>query len=82
MRLFPYSVIESAVRQAGSEGRPAIIYVHPYEFDAHPLRFPEPLPSLRARAFVAAQNAFRHRAGPRLERLLGAFQFGPLGGLA
>ena len=78
LRIFPYGLIEAAVRQAGAAGRPAVLYVHPYEFDPRPLGFQAPLPSLRARAFVIAQNAFRHRAGPRLERLLGSYEFGPL----
>lgn len=77
LRLLPYSVIDSAVRQAAAAARPAVLYVHPYEFDPQPLGF-DRLPSLRARAFVAAQNAFRRRAGPRLERLLGSYEFGPL----
>ena len=82
LRILPYSVIDGAVRQATAARRPAIIYVHPYEFDPRPLTFGAPLPSLRARAVVAAQNAFRGRAGPRLERLLRTYDFGPLEALA
>jgi len=81
LRILPYLLIDAAVRQAGAAGRPAVLYVHPYEFDPRPLTFDEPLPSLRARAFVAAQNAFRGRAAPRLERLLRTYEFGPLEGL-
>lgn len=82
LRFFPYRMIETAVRQADAAGRPAIVYVHPYEFDPLPLRFEQPLPTARARFFVASQNAFRGRATPRLQRLLRTFSFGPLGALA
>jgi polysaccharide deacetylase family protein (PEP-CTERM system associated) len=82
LRYFPYSVIEGAVKQANRRGDPAIIYVHPYEFDPEPLRFAEEAPTARGRFFITMQNAFRHRVPGRLSRLLRTFQFGPLGELA
>lgn len=77
LRFFPYRPIELAVRRASEAGIPAILYVHPYEFDPEPLEMAAP--SARGRAFIAAQNAFRYRAPARLSRLLRRFPFGPLG---
>lgn len=81
LRYLPYVMIEQAVRQANRRGDPAVLYVHPYEFDPRPLAFSQPLPSSRARVFIETQNAFRHRAPIRLTRLLRTFTFGPLGTL-
>jgi polysaccharide deacetylase family protein (PEP-CTERM system associated) len=81
LRFLPYTIIERAVKQANARGHPAIVYIHPYEFDPEPLRFADSLPTLRARVFVEMQNAFRHRAASRLSRLLETFEFGPLGEL-
>jgi hypothetical protein len=37
MRLVPYFYILSAIRRMNEGGRPALVYVHPWEFDAeHP----------------------------------------------
>ncbi len=78
LRYFPYAMIEGAIRQANARGDPAILYVHPYEFDPIPLRFAEAPPTVRGKLFVAMQNAFRHRAPMRLARLLRTYAFGPL----
>jgi polysaccharide deacetylase family protein (PEP-CTERM system associated) len=82
LRYLPYGMIEGAVRQANRRGDPAVLYVHPYEFDPEPLRFAERLPNARARLFVEMQNAFRARAPQRLRRLLASAPFGRLGALA
>jgi polysaccharide deacetylase family protein (PEP-CTERM system associated) len=81
LRYFPYGMIEGAVRQANRRGDPAVMYVHPYEFDPEPLRFAERAPTLRGELFIAMQNAFRGRAPARLAKLLTTFPFGPLGEL-
>lgn len=81
LRYFPYTMIEGAVQQANRRGNPAIIYVHPYEFDPDPLRFAEAPPTARGKLFIAMQNAFRGRMPGRLSRLLATFPFGPLGEL-
>jgi polysaccharide deacetylase family protein (PEP-CTERM system associated) len=82
LRYFPYAMIEGAVRQANRRGDPAVIYLHPYEFDPEPLRFAGGAPTARGTLFIAMQNAFRYRMPSRLSRLLAAFPFGPLGELA
>ena len=76
LRFLPYLPIERALRAANEAGQPAIVYVHPYEFDPEPLVMDAT--GLKARTFVALQNAFRHRAAGRLGRLLTTFPFGPL----
>lgn len=82
LRYFPYRMIEAAIGQANARGDPAVLYVHPYEFDPLPLRFAQTAPTPRGRLFIAMQNAFRRRAPVRLARLLRTFGFGPLGELA
>jgi len=39
-RLLPYPIIRSAVNRINSEDIPAMIYMHPYEFDPHDLASP------------------------------------------
>lgn len=82
LRYFPYWMIEGAITQANRRGDPAVLYVHPYEFDPMPLSFRDPAPTPRGRLFIAMQNAFRARAADRLARLLRGSSFGPLGELA
>ena len=71
-RLLPGVVTSAAVRQMDRSGVPASLYLQPWEFD------PE---QPRANANLTAR--FRHylnleRTLPRLERLLGEFEFGSL----
>lgn len=79
LRMLPYALVKAGVDQAGKAGVPAILYVHPYEFDPEPLRMDTT--GLKGRLFVAAQNALRDRSAPRLASLLRDFHFVPLGTL-
>mgnify|MGYP002628458159 CR=1 FL=1 len=68
-RLYPGALIRSSVANLEARGRPACLYLHPWEFD------PE-----QPRAKTSATKAFRHYVGlnktlPRLEALLAQFQF-------
>jgi hypothetical protein len=68
-RLMPYALTRRALRQLNEAGNPVCVYLHPWEFD------PEQ-PRLRvspARSFRHRVNL--HRTGPRLDRLLGDFEF-------
>jgi len=71
-RLLPGAVLRAAVRSLERRGRPACIYLHPWELDPdQPLVAAPPL------------KRFRHylnldRTLPRLERLLQGFRFGTL----
>lgn len=69
LRVFPYRLISSAIRNLNAQGQPAVIYFHPREFDlANPrIRLPW------AKRFVL--DARFERAEKRLKRLLEDFRF-------
>ncbi|MEM7310408.1 MAG: XrtA system polysaccharide deacetylase [Planctomycetota bacterium] len=69
-RLLPGALTRQAVRMIERQGRPAALYLHPWEFDPGQPRVPAP-----------ALKRFRHylnldRTLPRLERLVQRFRFG------
>jgi len=71
-RLLPAAVTAAALRSLERSGRPAALYLHPWEFDPAQPRCP-----------AAWHQRFRHylnleKTLPRLERLMGAFRFGTL----
>lgn len=71
-RLLPAAWTRRAVQATESAGRPASLYLHPWEFDPEQPRVPAP-----------AFNRFRHyfnlsKTLPRLERLLRSHRFGSL----
>ncbi|MAF65761.1 MAG: polysaccharide deacetylase family protein [Planctomycetes bacterium] len=70
-RLLPVAVSAAAIAGLERRGRPAALYLHPWEFDSDQPRCPAPLLA-----------RFRHtlnlkRTLPRLERLLERFRFDP-----
>lgn len=72
LRLYPYWFIRNSVRRINAEGKPAIIYLHPWEVD------PE-LPRLNLGTF----KTMRHYGNlalttERLSRLLDEFAFGTM----
>lgn len=72
-RLFPLSVTCRAIEGVRREGRPAMLYIHPWEID------PEQ-PRIQG---VGARSRFRHyinlsRTEPRLRRLLSGGNFAPM----
>ncbi len=69
LRVFPYRLISSAIRNLNAQGQPAVIYFHPREFDpANPrIRLPW------SKRFVL--NARFERAEKRLQRLIEDFRF-------
>ena len=72
-RLLPLWVTRRAIDRINAEGRPAVVYLHPWELD--PAEPDVPQAALHAR--------LRHRLNlgkteGRLRRLLGAREFGPL----
>lgn len=72
-RLYPLALTQRAVRQInGDDGRPAVFYVHPWEFDP-----------TQPKADAGAARNFRHRVnlartGDRVRALLGAARFGTM----
>lgn len=69
LRVFPYRLISSAIRNLNAQGQPAVIYFHPREFDAANPRIRLPW----AKRFVL--DARFVRAEKRLQRLLEDFRF-------
>lgn len=71
-RLLPGAVTRSAVRGLERRGAPACLYLHPWEFDPGQPRVKAGL-SARFRHYLNLNKTL-----PRLERLLGEFQFGTM----
>jgi peptidoglycan/xylan/chitin deacetylase (PgdA/CDA1 family) len=69
LRIFPYSLIRSCIRKLNRKGQPALIYIHPREFDHDNPRIRLPL----ANKFVL--DARLVRTEKRLVRLLNDFKF-------
>jgi polysaccharide deacetylase family protein (PEP-CTERM system associated) len=72
LRLYPYWFIRNSIRRINREGRPAIIYLHPWELDSD-------LPRIKIGLF----KELRHYGNlalteDKLRRLLDEFSFGPL----
>jgi polysaccharide deacetylase family protein (PEP-CTERM system associated) len=69
LRVFPYSLIRSTIRAMNRKGYPALIYLHPREFDLNCPRVKLPL----VKKFVL--EARIERTEKRLDRLLKDFNF-------
>lgn len=72
LRVFPYSLIRKTIRSFNRQGQPAVVYLHPREFDPRNPKPPLPLP-LRF-----ALQARLERAERRLLKLLRDFSFAPI----
>ena len=69
LRVFPYNLIRFFIRKRNDKGWPALIFLHPREFDENNPRIRLPL----VKQFVL--NARLERTGKRLNRLLKDFSF-------
>ncbi len=72
-RLYPYWLTCQGIRRINAEGHPAVVYLHPWEFDPQQPRI----------AGVGSVSRFRHyinlaRTEVRLRRLLQDFAFAPM----
>ncbi len=72
-RLLPLSVTRCAIRRINAEGQPAVIYLHPWEFDPEQPRISK----------ASLLSRFRHylnldKTESRLRTLLQEFQFGSM----
>jgi polysaccharide deacetylase family protein (PEP-CTERM system associated) len=73
-RLLPYAATRWAIRRiTAGEKQPAMVYLHPWEFDSHPPH----LPAGRVSRFRHLVNA--DKTGARLVRLIDEFEFAPAG---
>jgi polysaccharide deacetylase family protein (PEP-CTERM system associated) len=79
MRLMPYIATREAIKKLASEGMPAMIYMHPYEFDAQDLSTPmNNSENLRLKFLRFNQNLNRDKSEMKLRKLLNDFKFAPL----
>jgi len=77
-RLLPYAVIRPAIKRINDDGVPAMVYMHPYEFD--PLDLASPLfedESLSVKFLRITQNINREKSVIKLRNLLKDFSFVP-----
>jgi polysaccharide deacetylase family protein (PEP-CTERM system associated) len=72
-RLYPLWLTRQAIRSLNARGYPAVIYLHPWEFDPDQPRIPQAPWLSRFRHYVNLD-----KTESRLRTLLGNFQFGPL----
>ena len=80
LRLMPYTVTRQAIKRLASEGMPAMVYMHPYEFDAQDLSIPICNPeTLRLKFLRFNQNLNRDKADTKLRKLLNDFEFASIG---
>lgn len=81
-RLFPYAVTRGALREVNRQGRAGVVYLHPYEFAARPLRLPLVKASLAGYRMLLrnsiVHNISRGRVRARFTKLLQEFQFHPI----
>lgn len=89
VRHFPYGVTARAIRQCEHEGRPAVTYFHPHEFQkGYPrIAFMDAPLGLKTRLRLIKNALSQGRGrGPamrrKLERLLASFAFEPIGAIA
>jgi polysaccharide deacetylase family protein (PEP-CTERM system associated) len=70
-RLLPYRMVAHAIKRVNAMGRPAVVYLHPWELDPDQPRLPLPWP-LRLRCYGNLE-----RTEGKLRRLLRDFEFAP-----
>ena len=77
-RLLPYQAIRAAVKRVHSEGRPFLLYIHPYEFSEIRLdtrSFPRGFSRGSAIKMELKSNLFLKTVRGKLARLLDEFRF-------
>jgi|SRR5579859_880762 len=69
LRLFPEWLTRATIRRAASQGRPGLVYLHPYDLDPDCPRLPS------GRLFAYGRHFGLSRSRPILTHLLTTFQF-------
>ncbi len=72
-RLFPLWITRQAIRHLNTQRHPAVIYLHPWEFDPDQPRIPNAPVLSRFRHYVNI-----HKTETRLRALLNEFKFAPM----
>jgi len=75
LRLLPYRLTRRAIRHINAEGRPAVVYLHPYELDCQETREFRERISWR---LYWSQSLNRHQTESKLRSLLRDFEFAPI----
>ncbi len=75
LRLYPYRLTRWAMRRIQSEGRPVVVYVHPYELDPEEI---EPYRRKIPRGLYWSQAVNRKKTESKLRALLSEFKFIPV----
>ncbi|MFQ6043326.1 MAG: DUF3473 domain-containing protein, partial [Candidatus Poribacteria bacterium] len=79
LRLTPYIATRAAIKKLSSEGMPAMIYMHPYEFDSQDLStLIGNTENLRLKFLRFNQNLNRDKSEMKLRKLLSDFKFVPV----
>ena len=74
LRELPYGMIRLMIRGFNAQGRPVIVYCHPWEFDPD-----HPRPRSTTSRERLSHYGFLRGNREKFNRLLGDFSFGPLG---
>ena len=74
-RFLPYPFIRSGIKKINNEGKPAVIYFHPYELNDGELKKSFANESTRFKFIKYSQNVGRGKMKCKLERLLKDFNF-------
>jgi polysaccharide deacetylase family protein (PEP-CTERM system associated) len=74
-RLLPGALARSAIRMLNRRGRPAILYLHPYELDPHGVQAHKLEGERVGHLRQMTQTVFRNRMEVRLHRLFESFRF-------
>lgn len=74
-RLFPYRLIQKAIRTINKKGKPAVFYLHPYELDVDELRSPLPGETWKTHFVRLSQGLNRAKTELKLRRLLADFKW-------
>jgi len=72
MRFFPYWFINAGIKKINKEGQPAIIYIHPPEFDPS-----KPVLKLPFKEKILHYYNLDVMEG-KIKKLVTAFKFGPI----
>jgi polysaccharide deacetylase family protein (PEP-CTERM system associated) len=75
LRLVPSAVTHAAIRRVHREGRPAVVYLHPYELDTSEVGALKAHAPMRLRVTQGLNRRFTER---KLDALLEGFAFAPI----
>jgi polysaccharide deacetylase family protein (PEP-CTERM system associated) len=75
LRLYPYRLTRWAMRRIQGEGRPVVVYIHPYELDPGEI---EPYRRKIPRGLYWSQAVNRKKTESKLRALLSEFKFVPV----